>query len=234
MEPDKRARHLIAAAGLAFATAAGAGPADKVYMPSVEAGETEIEFRGGYHDGGEADNEHQYVLDVGHGINSRWFTEVAAEFEKVPGADSEFAALEWENIFLLTEPGRHWLDVGLFAKYEYSLQGGPDEIVFGPLLQKGFGRVQANFNPLVERQIGSGAADAFEFRYAAQLKWRLNPGFEPGVQAFGGASTDRVGPALFGRWASGRHKFKYDAAVLFGVGSEAPDATVRFQFEYEI
>ncbi len=234
MERIARARGLIAAAGLAFAGAAAAGPADKVYLPAVEAGETEFEFRGGYQDGGATDDEQQYVFDVGYGVNARWFTELATEFEKIPGGDGEVESLEWENIFLLTEPGEHWLDVGLFAEYEYSLEGGPDEIVLGPLLQKEFGRLQANFNPLVEREIGSGAEDEFEFRYAAQLKWRYNERFEPGVQAFGEESTHRVGPALFGRWGSGGRELKYDAAVLFGIGSDAPDVTVRFQFEYEI
>jgi len=216
------------------AAAALAGPADKVYLPAVEAGEQEFELRGGYQDGSEEDDLQQYVMDYGYGVNARWFTELAGEYEKLPGEGGEFEALEWENIFLLTEPGQHWLDVGLFAEYEYSLEGGPDEIVVGPLLQKEFGRLQANFNPFVERQIGDGAEDEFEFLYALQLKWRLNPRFEPGLQAFGEEDSNRIGPALFGRLHSRGHEFKYDAAVLFGTGSAAADLTVRFQFEYEM
>jgi hypothetical protein len=216
------------------AAAALAGPADKVYLPAVEAGEHEFELRGGYQDGGEEDDLQQYVVDYGYGVNARWFTELAAEYEKLPGEGGEFEALEWENIFLLTEPGEHWLDVGLFAEYEYSLEGGPDEIVVGPLLQKEFGRLQANFNPLVEREVGDGAEDEFEFLYALQLKWRLNPRFEPGLQAFGEENSNRIGPALFGRLPGLGREFKYDAAVLFGTGSAAADLTVRFQFEYEL
>jgi hypothetical protein len=231
VERRARARGLIAAICLVGAAGAEAGPADKVYMPNVEAGATEFELRGGYQDEG---NEQQYVFDVGRGVNARWFTELASEYEKAPGADGEFESLEWENIFQLTEPGQYWLDVGLFAEYEHALDDGPDEIVIGPLLQKDFGRVQANFDPLVERQVGSGAKDRFEYRYAAQLKWRYNPRFEPGLQAFGEESAHRVGPAFFGQWHSAGHELKYDAAVLFGIGSEAADLTVRFQFEYEM
>jgi hypothetical protein len=216
------------------AAAALAGPADKVYLPAVEAGEQEFELRGGYQDGSEEDDLQQYVMDYGYGVSARWFTELAGEYEKLPGEGGEFEALEWENIFLLTEPGQHWLDVGLFAEYEYSLEGGPDEIVVGPLLQKEFGRLQANFNPLVEREVGDGAEDEFEFLYALQLKWRLNPRFEPGLQAFGEENSNRIGPALFGRLPGLGREFKYDAAVLFGTGSAAADLTVRFQFEYEL
>jgi hypothetical protein len=216
------------------AAAALAGPADKVYLPAVEAGEHEFELRGGYQDGSEEDDLQQYVMDYGYGVNTRWFTELAGEYEKIPGEGGEFEAIEWENIFVLNEPGEHWLDVGLFAEYEYSLEGGPDEIVFGPLLQKEFGRLQANFNPFVEREIGDGAADEFEFLYALQLKWRLNPRFEPGLQAFGEEDSHRIGPAMFGQWQTSQHKVKYDAAVLFGTGSAAADLTIRFQFEYEM
>jgi hypothetical protein len=211
-----------------------AGPADKVYLPSVEAGEHEFELRGGYQDGSVEDDLQQYVMDYGYGVNSRWFTELAGEYEKIPGEGGEFEAIEWENIFLLNEPGEHWLDVGLFAEYEYSLEGGPDEIVVGPLLQKEFGRLQTNFNPFVEREIGAGAEDTFEFLYALQLKWRLNPRFEPGLQAFGEEDSHRIGPAMFGQWRTRQHEIKYDAAVLFGTGSAAADLTVRFQFEYEM
>jgi hypothetical protein len=234
MERRAQQAGALSLALLLSATAAHAGPADKVYLPAVEAGEREFEFRGGYQNGGEEDDLQQYVADFGYGVNARWFTEIAGEYEKLPGEGGEFEALEWENIFLLTEPGEHWLDVGLFAEYEYSLEGGPDEIVIGPLLQKDFGRLQANFNPLVEREIGDGAEDEFEFLYALQLKWRINPMFEPGLQAFGEEDSHRIGPAMFGRMHSHGREFKYDAAILFGTGSAAADLTVRFQFEYEM
>jgi hypothetical protein len=219
---------------LLAAAAAHAGPADKVYLPAVEAGEHEFELRAGYQDGSAEDDLQQYIVDYGYGVNARWFTELAGEYEKIPGEGGEFEALEWENIFLLTEPGQHWLDVGLFAEYEYSLEGGPDAIIVGPLLQKEFGRVQANFNPFVEREIGDGAADEFEYLYALQLKWRLNPLFEPGLQAFGEEDSHRIGPAMFGTLRSFGREFKYDAAILFGTGSAAADLTLRFQFEYEL
>ncbi len=225
---------LVALSLLLGAPAAHAGPADKVYLPSVEAGEQEIELRGGYEEGGDDDGLQQYVASYGYGVNTRWFTELAGAYEKAPGEGGKFESLEWENIFLITEPGERWLDAGIFAEFEHSLEGGPDEIDFGFLLQKEFGLLQANFNPLVEREIGDGAENEFEFHYAAQLKWRLGPRFEPGVQAFGEESGHRIGPAFFGRAPSGAREIKYDAAVLFGIGSHAPDLTVRFQLEYEI
>lgn len=233
MERRSAQAGLVALAMLAGA-AAQAGPADKVYMPAVEAGEHEFELRGGYQNGAGEDDLQQYVMDYGYGVSARWFTELAGEYEKMPGEGGEFEAIEWENIFVLTEPGQHWLDVGFFAEYEYSIEGGPDEIAVGPLLQKEYGALQANFNPFVERQIGDGAEDEFEWVYALQLKWRLNPRFEPGLQAFGEEDSHRIGPAMFGQWRTSQHTVKYDAAVLFGTGSAAADLTVRFQFEYEL
>jgi len=46
--------------------------------------------------------------------------------------------------------------------------------------------------------------------------------------------SHRVGPAIFGKVAlGGRQVFKYNAAVLFGASSAAPDRTLRAQLEYE-
>jgi len=218
------------------AAAAVAGPADKVYMPIVEAGETEFELRGGHArlDGGGDVNA--LVFDVGYGVTPRWFTELAVEYENGPGGSGEFAAVEWENVFQLTEQGRYWLDLGLFAEYEVKREGGAaDEIVIGPMLQKDVGRSQMNLNILFERQVGAGAENETEVAYAGQVKWRGRPEREWGLQAFGEEDEHRLGPALFSshRLHNG-NKFKFDAALLFGVTPETPDVTARFQVEYEM
>jgi hypothetical protein len=221
-----------------------AGPADKVYTPQVEQGEFEVEFRGGWQDEDEG-YERAFVVDFGYGVTQNWFTELVVEYEGVSGQGGEVEALEWENIFALTEQGKYWADVGLFAEYEYTREDGtPDEIKIGPMFQKDIGRTQANLNLLFERQVGPNHGDETELDYTWQVKWRGNPLHEFGLQGFGGfgalddlgeETSHKLGPALFGvnRLASG-NKLGYDVAVLFGTTDETPDTTLRFELEYEI
>lgn len=230
---------LAVLAALSIATMSSraiAGPADKVYMPIVEPGEFEIEFRGGDESLSDGGHNRALVLDAGYGITSRWFTELVLEYEESAGSSGELEAIEWENVFQLTEQGKYWVDVGLFAEYEFKREAGSaDEIVLGPMFQKDIRSTQINLNILLERQVGSGADSELEVGYAAQAKWRSNPKHEFGLQAFGEEDEHRLGPAIFGtyRLDSG-NKLKFDAALLAGVTDDAPDLTARFQVEYEM
>lgn len=235
---------LSLAIGLVASTSAVAGPADKVYSPIVEQGETEFEFRGGYRDFDGAADQYAFVFDVGYAVTSRWKTELVLEYAAENGSAGKLEAWEWENIIVLTEQGKHWVDVGLFIEYENIFSAGPDEIKIGPMFIKEIGPTVANLNLLFERQVGSGASDAIELDYRWQVKWRGHESLEWGVQGFGGfgeldhlgeGDKHSIGPALFGikRLASG-NKLGYDAAVLAGLNAAAPDVTVRFQLEYEM
>lgn len=242
-------RHALIAAGLVvcgvtFSQPAHAGAADKIYLPQVEYREIEFELRGGWEDfnGTQLGDGHQYVFDIGYGVTPRWFTELAVFYSKSPGGGGQIEEFKSENIFLLTEPGEHWLDVGLLAELVRNRAEGLNEIEFGPLLQKQIGREQFNLNFEFARELVDGAQT--QVGYGFQWKHRGNPKFEYGLQAFGdlGATNDigeehalKIGPAIFGstRLSSG-HKLKYDGAVLIGATDEAPDTTVRFQLEYEL
>jgi hypothetical protein len=43
----------------------------------------------------------------------------------------------------------------------------------------------------------------------------------------------QIGPACFGKLRTSTGAWKYEAAMLFGLNDETPDATVRFMLEYE-
>lgn len=234
----------MAAPALALPLPAHAGPASKVYLPKVEHRELEFEVRGGWEDfkGTDDGDGQQYVFDVGYGVTPWWFTEVSVSYSSAPGEGGRIKEYKSENIFLLTEPGKYWLDVGLIAELAHNRVEGINEIEFGPLLQKQVGREQFNLNFEFSRELVDGART--ELGYAWQWKHRGNPKLEFGLQGFGDLGpTDqlgqthefKLGPALFGtaRLASG-HKLKYDGAVLVGATSGAPDTTVRFQLEYEL
>lgn len=182
------------------------------------------------------------MFDVGYGVTSRWFTELAVFYSGAPGQGGQIVEYKSENIFLLTEPGKYWLDVGMIAEIVHNRVEGLNEIEFGPLLQKQVGREQFNLNFEFKRELVAGSRT--EVGYAWQWKHRGNPKLEYGLQGFGdlGPTGDlgrthesKLGPAVFGtrRLASG-NKLKYDGAVLFGATNGAPDTTVRFQLEYEI
>src|SRR6476469_531765 len=216
-------RALLFASILPASSAAFAGAADPVYTPTVEQGETEFELRGGYRDFAHEPNEHAFVFDVGYGVTNRWRTEAVLEYAAEGGEPGKLEALEWENVFVLTEPGKHWIDVGVLAEYENSF---------------------ANLNFRFKREVGSGSSGNTELDYRWQLRWRGNEALEWGVQGFGELGTTNdlggedwhsAGPALFGvKRLAGRDKVRYNAAVLAGLSNAAPDAAVRFQIEYEM
>jgi hypothetical protein len=235
---------LALACGLVASSSVLAGPANKVYLPIVEKGETEFEFRGGYRDYSGDPNEYATVFDVGYGVTSRWKTELSVEYSGQPGQGSSFEAMEWENVIVFTEQGEHWADVGLLVEYEHTFADGPDELKVGPIFMKEIGPTVAALNLIFESQVGSGASNDIDVGYAWQVKWRGKEALEWGLQGFGGAGQldnlgtgddHSIGPALFGvkRLASG-NKLAYDAAILAGLNDAAPDLAVRFELEYEM
>jgi hypothetical protein len=235
---------LLALALLGGASSALAGPADRVYRPTVEKGETEIELRGGYFDFGDGADEYATVLDVGYSFTDRWKSELVFEYEGETGEGAHPEAIEWENIVVLTEQGEHWVDVGLLIELEHTFSAAPEEFKLGLLLEKEVGPTIADLNLIAVREFGDDAGDETELEYRWQLKWRGKEALEWGLQGLGTAGTfehlgdgteHSIGPALFGvqRLANG-NKLAYDAAILGGLNSAAPDLTVRFNLEYEI
>lgn len=231
-------------AGLLVAPVVHAGPADTVYTPNVEKGELELEFRGGVRDFGAGPSEHAFIYEIGYGFTNNWYSALVLEYAAEGGEQGKLEAWEWENVIALTEQGKYWADLGLFAEYEHGFSAGPDEIKIGPMFQKEIGPTVANLNLLFEREVGSGASNDVGMGYTWQVKWRGAETHEFGLQGLGelgkighlGQDVEHsVGPAFFGtrRLASG-NKFTYDAAVLAGVTKAAPDWTARVQFEYEI
>lgn len=234
---------------LLAAGAAHAGTADYVYMPTVEEGEREIDFK--YGAGAPPDSDRQTVssLGFGYGATDFWFTELYLKRE-MEGSASDVTLAEWENKFQLLETGKYPFELGLITEIEAPVsESGPFELKVGPLLQTGIGKLQLNANFLFERKFSSdnsGTQYATEFSYQWQAKYRLQQEFEFGVQGFGGMGEwdswvgskeeegHSVGPAVFGKFnMGGRNIIKYNAAWLTGTGATTPEHTFRMQAEYE-
>ncbi len=236
----QRAGRCLAGALVTLPLMAVAAPSDKVYTLSSKPGEIEAELRGGYvYNPDKADNTAQaYVVDLGYGVTPWWFSEVVAEYEKLPDQSGEFESLEWENIVLLNTPGRHSVDVGLYLEYQFALDSGmPDRLEVGPMLQKHFGAAQANLNLIAGRDVGSGASSDVSYEYRTQWRQPLTDDLDVGVQGFGeldSKSPQNWGPAIFGELElGGEHELGYDAALLVGIGGDSPDVIFRWALEYE-
>jgi high-affinity iron transporter len=99
-----------------------------IYSPIVEAGETEIEFRGHSIDDDKkgVDGSSKYKLDFGRGVTDRWFTEIVLEYENPAQQDGELTAVEWEFASRLQwRRGPHFEpSIEVFAE-QHELQAGP-------------------------------------------------------------------------------------------------------------
>lgn len=242
----KRLAAIAAATASLCAQHAHAGPSDYIFLPGVEYGEREIDFKFGTAKSGDTERFSAASIGFGWGATPWWFTEFYAKYEREHPEGTKFDAWEWENKFQLTETGKYFADVGFITEIERPRDHTEGyEFKFGPLFQTDFGKVQLNANLLFERHYRAETSGPMEMGYQWQVKYRLQPTFEFGLQGFGEvgkwndwAPSDeqnhRFGPAVFGKLALGdKQVLKYNAAWLFGASKAAPDNTFRMQVEYE-
>lgn len=238
-------RHLLVVVVTALAGVAVAGPADYIFVPAVEYGERELDFKYGVDTKKHESSLQAASLGLGLGLSEWWFTEFYVKGER-EGARSRFDAVEFENKFQLTETGKYPIDIGFIAELEFPhdrTEG--NEFRFGPLFQAELDRVQLNFNPLWTNISRSVEDNGTFFGYQWQVKYRWMPAFEFGAQGFGdmgrwnhlspGSEQEhRLGPAAFGKIAlGGREAIVWNAALLFGLTHASPDTNFRLQAEYE-
>ena len=234
----------LSAICLLCSVCAYAGPSDYVFMPAVTYGEREIDFKMGTWRKDE--RESAASIGFGYGITQKWFTELYRKYERGGDEGTHFDAWEWENKFQLTEPGQYPIDVGFIVEIEKpanTLEGY--EVLFGPLFQTEYGKVQLNANLLFEQHYRSDSTQRAELKYQWQAKYRRRPEFEFGMQGFGDAgswngwdqlteASHRMGPAVFGKIKTGaRQAIRYNAAFLIGTSNNAPTQNFRAQVEYE-
>jgi len=237
---------LLVAGALLSPLYALAGPSDYVYTPAVTYGEKEIDFKMGSASKRDTPREAAASIGFGYGAKEWWFTEVYLKYKQELNEGTKFDAVEWENKFQLTEPGKYPVDVGFLVEVERPTNHDEGwEVKWGPLFQTEFGKVQLNANLLFQRSYQAQNASETAFLYQWQLKYRWLPQFEFGLQGFGDMGgwdhfspqdqqSHRVGPAVFGKLPlGGRQAIKYNAAWLFGTSTAAPDSTLRLQIEYE-
>jgi hypothetical protein len=223
--------------------------AKKIYSPTVEPGEFELELRGDttFDSDPSKDNLQQYKLEAGYGIAQRWFTTLGTTLTKDAGSsDLQTEEVFWENIIQLTEQGEHWVDAGLYLEYAVARGAGtPDEIEGKLLLEKSVGNFVHTANLIFDRNIGNGATNATAFEYAWRSKYFISSKLEVGLEIYGemgefghvlpsNQQDHRIGPVLSGVLNhTDDGKLRYELGYLFGASDAAPNGTLKFNLEYE-
>lgn len=235
-------------AGTVFCAEVATAADFKVFYPNVVKGEFEFENRA--FDTFDSDpsrgNTRNVTSEFAYGITDYWQAEIENEFEKGSQDKWRYHALGFENVFQLTEPGENYLDVGFFAEYEIAMQrGNSDGFIFGPILQKQFGRLLVTANLFVAADLGGNEPEDPQFNYALEAKYLLTPLFQPGFQIYGAPGAfsgfnrfsqqdNRAGPVIFGQFSTAPGKIKYEAGYLVGLTHDSPSGTLKFLLEYEI
>lgn len=220
-----------------------------VEYPKVVRGETEIGARvaANIDHRSEINNSQTWKFGAGRGFTDYWFSEVYLEVEK-PAGESEYETefVEWENLFLLTEPGRYWADWGLIVEYSAALEEtGSDAYKLMPLVQKRFSTQMVTGNFGFERNQNENGTSRWQFNYALQYLWLGNPARQFAVEAYGelGDVNDwsplnqqqhQFGPALVGKFKTSPGRgWEYRLGWFFGLTEVTPDQAFLANIEYE-
>ena len=241
--PAPAAARLAAVLG-ALCASAPAYATHAVDSPRVEQGAAVVTFNGHRtrSSGHEQDTTGEYAFELGYAPTARWRTTVGWVWLEEPGGSPASDAIAWENVFALGEPGRQWADLGVLLKYGRLLDGGDDAAELALLVEKALGRSSLLVNVVAAREL-TGDADT-AYGYALSWALPLREGLDLGIEWYGeigegsdfGRLQDRVqqaGPVVYGEIArAAGGAFVFEAAVLFGLTSTAPDATFRLLLEY--
>ena len=249
---------IVGAATAILASGTAARADFKIRSPDVNVGEWAIETVGsaGFDSDPARNGERSATFEVQWGVMPWWQTELELLWERQPGPGmgTRFTQITTENIFLLTESGESWADIGLFAEYGQTLlRGHPNETTLGPLLRKAFWGLTNTVNLLVEKDLGRFSSGSPRFLWAWETRvdaWQVSFGehlsVEPGVQYYSEPGTvgelgrwkqqdNRIGPQLFGELSRiGAGALEWNAGFLVGLSRAQPRFTPRWQIEYDL
>jgi len=248
-----RGKMFVLAAAMSLTLPLAANAEFKLRYPDIDENEVEIEHNySATFDSRSQNNARQSTpTEIGIGVLPFWEVELEGEASKEPGNKWSFDATTFENYFMLTEPGKYWLDFSLFAEYSASAHGAaPDTATIGGLFQKQDMKWLHTLNLYWEKDVGSKAISAADgFQYAWQTRYLLDPLFQPGIEIYGqmddlsrpgpfNQQQLRAGPMFAGSYGLGdilgRGKLKYEAGYLFGATTATEQGTLRTRLELEI
>lgn len=215
---------------------ADGGAVDKVYHPYVDALESEIELRALFQDVEPGSNNFKELHQVsfGRSYGANLFGEVYLVGQKSQAGSFDIETFEFELKWQLTEQGEYDADWGLLFEYEQAFSEDAHEFTTGILVEKEFGRWSGTGNLLLIQEWGNDIKDEFETAVALQARYRYAKAFEPALEFYAGQDSAGVGPVAIGRANVGiRKSLRWEAGVIFGLGSDSPDKALRFLLEFE-
>lgn len=241
------------AAGLVFVSMPEPARAEfKIEYPQVDYREVEVEhnFSTSFDNRAYNNGRNSMTTEFGIGVLPFLSIEYEGEFNGEPGQPLAFTANTLETTWMLTEPGKYFLDFALFAEYSRSVdRNQADSVKVGMLFQKEVGTTIHTLNLFWEKPVGPLADPIDTFDYAWQSRINLSPYFQPGFEVYGeiedvsnpgvfNKQQFRIGPMFAGSVPLGQligiGKLKYEAGYLFGATSATEQGTLRTRFELEI
>ena len=220
------------------------GWATKVYSPIVEGGELEIEAQNDFiRDADPArDGSSKHQIELSYGVTERWQTGLYGVFENKPGQSLSYTQTKWENVFQLFEQGENWIDSGLYLEYVRlaASQKKPDIFEVKLLLEKPVAELVHTLNMTVKKPLGH-SAQGTTWGYSWRSRWKINPHFEPSIEAYGtlgkigkiaapGTISHLLGAAVHGKLFA---DLKYDAGYLFGLTRGSVDGLIKLNMDFE-
>jgi hypothetical protein len=226
----------------------------------IDQGELEFEHNGsaGFDGRPYMSGDQSYTIEVGTGITSWWHSEIEFGFDRDPGFNEPtlFTQLVTENTFQLTNPGEYWADLGFYIEYGQSMttgvHAGPNQVTFGPLIQKDIGRTTHTVNLFLSRELGPDQdTHGYDFSVAWQSRWNLWAPFSPAIEIYGDTGILGQTPGFNSQqWRAGpvgvgvlnfhqlglgtAGQVKYELGWLFGLTPTTPAGTLKWRLEVEI
>lgn len=229
----------LAALALVFALSASAVFADgqvidRVYDPYVQPLEKEFELRAFLSDDDVLGSRDQYSLSFARSLNDSWAAEIYAIGVRTDNDPFDLEAYEIEVKHQLTEQGEYAYDWGLLFELEREIDDRLWEVSSSLIAVREIGRWVGTANFELAYEWGSGIKDEFETAVHAQLRHRLSPAFEPGLELHVGEDTLAMGPVAAGmKRLSGGSRLQWEVGYFVGLDSISPDRTLRLIFDYE-
>lgn len=184
---------ISAAAGTAYAEPGGVSG---VSGPGITEGETRIEVRTAYFDGGAFDDSWNHRAIISHGVADWWRPALNFRASQPANESAELTSIAIENVidFIAT---REWpVHFAVLSEYKFGIHGADDAVDIKLLGQAESGAFTGRFNLIASAQLDDGADWAPA--YAARGTWRVSERFSLGLEAYGEPDVDAhyIGPRV--------------------------------------
>lgn len=166
--------------------------AKKVYSPIVKQGELELETQNEIFRSQDPtkNNNSKYQLELSYGLTEQWQTGVYAVYEKKAGSSFQYSQSKWANVIQLTDTGKYWLDIGLYAEYIWNAPRlkKSDVLELKVLFEKPIEQWKHTLNLTIKQALW-GKNTLTGLSYAWRSSYQMDSGLEPAIEVYGGLGT---------------------------------------------